>query len=480
MPKATTKEVISFIKKENIEIVDLKFVDLRGVWQHASIPGSLVDDSFFEKGIGFDGSSIKGFQQIHESDMILMPDPQTYCLDPFCQVKTLSIICNVYDPEKREFFTRDPRFIAQKAEKFLKKSRIGSDSYWGPELEFFLFDNFSFDINPYSSGYNLGSSEVGTYRSFEDNRNTLIPIRPKEGYFPVSPQDTLQDIRSEMVGILRKWGIQVEMHHHEVAASGQCEIDMRYASLLEMADNVMKYKYIVKNTAFNHSKIAIFMPKPVFGDNGSGMHTHQSIWKNGKNIFYERKGYAELSETALYYIGGLLTHIDSLLAFCAPTTNSYRRLVPHYEAPVNVAFSKRNRSAAVRIPMYFSGPENSNSKRIEFRPPDVSSNPYLAFSAMLMAGIDGIKRKIDPKKKGFGPIDKNTYELPQNEASRIKSVPGSLTETLDALEKDHAFLLDGGVFTKDLIETWVGMKRIEIQEIALRPVPYEFYLYSDL
>ncbi len=476
----TVKEMHSLIKSKGIQMLDLHFCDLRGVWQHATIPAVEFGDSFVQKGIGFDGSSIKGFQQIHESDMILLPDIQTARLDPFTQAPTLNIIANVYDPTNGVYFPKDPRAIAKKAEDYLKKTNIADTSYWGPELEFFLFDHTSYDISPHKNGYEIDSYEAHWNSNINEVPNNNITIRPKEGYFPATPQDTLQDIRTEMATTLAGWGIRVEMHHHEVAAPGQCEIDMRYDSLLKMADNVMAYKYIVKNVAKKHNKVANFMPKPLFGDNGSGMHTHQSLWKGKKNLFYDKKGYAELSQNALFYIGGLLTHINSLLAFCAPTTNSYRRLVPHYEAPVNVAFSQRNRSAAVRIPMYFSGPENSASKRVEFRPPDVAANPYLAFAAMLMAGLDGIKNKIDPTASGFGPIDKNTYDLPENEARKIKSVPGSLTEVLDALEKDHAFLLQGDVFTPDLISTWIGLKREEAKEVAIRPTPYEFYLYSDM
>lgn len=474
------KQLKTIIKAKDIKIVDLKFVDPRGVWQHTSIPVGEFDESSVAHGIGFDGSSIKGFQEIHESDMVLLPDMETVYVDPFLSVPTLTVICDVYDPEKKEMFTRDPRNIAKKAENYLRKSGIATESFWGPEAEFFLLNHLSYDIQPYQSGYELDCVEAPWNSGKNDVAHTQITIRPKEGYFPVPPQDTLQDIRSEMVTTLESWGVPVEMQHHEVAAPGQAEIDMRFDSLTRMADKVLIYKYVAKNVAKKHGLVALFMPKPVFGDNGSGMHVHQSLWKGAKNLFYDENGYAELSKGALHYIGGLLSHVDALLAFCAPTTNSYRRLVPHYEAPVNIAFSKRNRSAAVRIPMYFSGPKNAKSKRIEFRPPDVACNPYLAFAAMLMAGLDGIKRKLDPVKLGFGPLDKNTYELPEDEAKKIKSVPGSLTEVLDALQKDHKFLLEGGVFTPDLIEMWVSMKRAEQAEVAIRPTPYEFYLYADM
>lgn len=476
----TFSQTKALIKSKGIKIVDLKFVDVRGVWQHASIPVGEFDENNISSGIGFDGSSIKGFQEIHESDMLLRPDINTVRLDPFTAIPTLSVLCDVFDPVKNEFFSRDPRNVARKAEAYLRKSGVADTSFWGPEAEFFLFDHLSYSIDPYRNGYEIDSREAPWNSGNNAEPNTAVTIRPKEGYYPVPPQDTLADIRSEMVITMDSWNIPVEMQHHEVAAPGQCEIDMRFDSLTNMADKVLSYKYIVKNIAKKYGLVASFMPKPVFGDNGSGMHVHQSLWKGVKNLFYNEKGWAELSDTALYYIGGLLSHINSVLAFCAPTTNSYRRLVPHYEAPVNVAFSKRNRSAAVRIPMYFSGPKNARSKRIEFRPPDTSSNPYLAFSALLMAGIDGIKKKMDPRKLGFGPLDKNIYDLPQEEAKRIKSVPGSLFEVMDALTKDNRYLQEGGVFTPDLIETWIGMKTAEAKEVAIRPTPYEFYLYVDM
>jgi len=363
----------------------------------------------------------------------------------------------------------------------LKKTGIADTAYFGPELEFYIFDHISFDILPYMTGYAIDSEE-GHWNSGEsESANLGYALRPKEGYFPVQPSDKHMDIRSEMVLGLKEWGVDVEMHHHEVGTAGQTEIDIRYETLLQQCDNVMIYKYVTRNVARRHGKTVTFMPKPLFGDNGSGMHVHQSLWKAGKNLFYSAGGYAELSQLGLYYIGGLLTHIDSLMAFCAPTTNSYKRLVPHYEAPVNVAFSKGNRSAAIRIPIFFTGAKFSKSKRIEFRPPDPAANPYLAFSAMLMAGLDGVKRKIDPTRAGFGPIDKNIYDLPEREARKIKSVPGSLDESLAALEDDHTYLLDGGVFSRELIESWISYKRVkELQEVKIRPHPYEFYLYHDL
>jgi glutamine synthetase len=474
----TAQDVVAYIKDRGIKMVDLKFVDLPGTWQHATIPASQLDEKTFQRGIGFDGSSIRGFQSIEESDMLLMPDPTTARPDPFTEIPTLSIICNVYDPLTRKPYSRDPRHVAQKAEEYLKKTGIGDVSYWGPEAEFFIFSNVQYEVLPHRMGYSIDSPEA-IWNSGQPGLGHRI--RTKEGYFPVPPADTLLDVRSEMTLELERWGIEVEMQHHEVATAGQAEIDMKYAPLTRMADSLMAYKYITKNVARRHGLTVTFMPKPLFGDNGSGMHTHQSIWKNGANLFYSESGYAELSQEALYYIGGLLTHVDALLALCACTTNSYRRLVPHYEAPVNVAFSQRNRSAAVRIPMYHTGPAGAASKRIEFRCPDATCNPYLAFAAMLMAGLDGIKRKIDPVRAGFGPLDKNTYELSPEEAAKIKSVPGSLSEALDALEEDHEFLLEGDVFTRDLLETWIAYKRTrEIHEVNIRPVPYEFYLYYDV
>lgn len=474
------KKVGKIIEKNNIQIVDLKFNDLPGLWQHFSMPVSElteIDDpvkSIWAEGIGFDGSSIRGFKKIQESDMILMLDPDTAVVDPACEIPTLSIICDIYDPLTREPYSRDPRFIAKKAAEYLRETGIADKSFWGPEMEFFLFNDVRFDQTE-NSGYYFVDSIEGEWNSGRDEKPNLgYKPRYKEGYFPVPPHDSLQDLRSEIILTMIKAGIPVEVHHHEVATGGQCEIDMKFDTLLKIADRSMMYKYIVKNVARKHNMVATFMPKPIFNDNGSGMHTHQSLWKEGKNIFFDPKGYASISETAKYYIGGLLKHAPSLMAFCAPTTNSYKRLVPGYEAPVNLVYSARNRSAAVRIPVYTSNPK---SKRIEFRPPDNSANPYLAFAAQLMAGIDGIENKIDPGD----PIDKNTYELPPEEASKISTVPGSLEESLNALEKDYKFLLKGNVFTKDVLETWVEYKRNkEIDAIKLRPHPYEFYLYFDI
>jgi glutamine synthetase len=479
--KNGAKSALDFIKKNGVKIIDLKFVDMPGMWQHASIPADQVDAGTFQTGIGFDGSSIRGFQEIQESDMVLVPDARTIRMDPFLNIPTASLICSVFEPRKQQWYERDPRNIARRAEEHLRKSGTAEAAYFGPELEFYIFDHLSYDVEPYQMGFTIDSEEAHWNSGQNGEANLAYTLRPKEGYFPVAPSDKHTDIRSEMVLALQHWGVTVEMQHHEVATGGQAEIDMRYETLLAQADNVMIYKYIARNVARKHGKVVTFMPKPLFGDNGSGMHVHQSLWKGGRNLFYSSSGYAELSQIGLFYVGGLLSHIDSLLAFCAPTTNSYKRLVPHYEAPVNVAFSKGNRSAAVRIPIYFSGPAAAKSKRVEFRPPDPAANPYLAFSAMLMAGLDGIKRKIDPVKAGFGPLDKNIYDLPEREARKIKSVPGNLEATLDALEKDHAYLLEGGVFTRDFIENWIGYKRAkEVQEVKIRPHPYEFYLYHDL
>lgn len=467
-PKAKTpKQVLAYAKANGAKFVDFKFVDLPGTWQHFTATLDELSDSLFEEGIGFDGSSIRGFQAIHESDMLLFPDPATAVMDPFTAHPTLSLICTVRDPLTGEAYSRDPRYIAQKAVDYLKQSGVGDISYWGPEAEFFVFDSVSYEQTNNAGHYSVDQAEA-IWNSGKPGLGHNV--RWKEGYFPVSPSDTLQDLRSEMVSVMQDCGIAVEVHHHEVATAGQCEIDMRFGDLVGMADSLLMYKYIVKNVAKRHGKTATFMPKPIWGDNGSGMHVHQSIWKAGTNLFFDKKGYALLSKTALHYIGGLLKHAPALLALCAPTVNSYHRLVPGFEAPVNIAYSRRNRSAAVRIPMYSTSPK---TKRLEFRCPDPSTNPYLAFSAMLMAGLDGIRNKIDPGE----PADFDIYEAHD---VKIKQVPGSLAESLAALEADHDFLLQGGVFTADVIETWVGMKRSkEIDPLRLRPHPYEFVLYYD-
>jgi len=467
-------DVIAFVRQSGAEVVDLKFADLVGTLQHLTIPAEALDDEAFAVGIGFDGSSIRGFQEIAESDMLLRPDPTTAVLDRVDDILAVSLFCDIYDPVTGERFTRDSRYIAQKAEAFLRQSGIADVSYWGPEIEFFILDDARFDQTSHSGYYFLDSRE-GAWNSGRDEQpNLAYKPRFKEGYFPAPPTDSLHRLRTLIVRRLRQMGIAVEAHHHEVATGGQCEIDLRYQSLTRMADQVLLYKYVVKTVARENGKTATFMPKPIFGDNGSGMHTHQSLWKEGQNLFYDPEGYAQLSPLALYYIGGLLRHAPALLALCAPTTNSYRRLVPGYEAPVNLIYSQRNRSACVRIPMYSTSPQ---AKRIEFRCPDPSCNPYLAFAAMLMAGLDGIINRIEPPP----PIDKDLYELEPEEAMHIKSTPGSLAETLAALEDDHAFLLRGDVFTPDVIETWIDYKRKrELQPVALRPHPYEFYLYFDI
>jgi glutamine synthetase len=474
------KSVSDQIKQRGIKIIDLKFNDLPGLWQHFSVPSSDFTDledlenSIWVDGIGFDGSSIRGFQKIQESDMILVPDPLTAKVDPACEVPTLSIGCDILDPLTKQPYTRDPRYIARKAEEYLRSTGIGDTSYWGPELEFFIFNDIRFDQTE-NCGYYYVDSDEGEWNSGRDEGPNLgYKPRFKEGYFPVPPHDSMQDLRSEIMLTLMDLGIHIEVHHHEVATAGQGEIDMRFDTLTKMADQVMWYKYIVKNIARKHNMVATFMPKPLFGDNGSGMHVHSSIWKDGTNLFYDPNGYALTSETCRYYIGGLLKHARALMAFCAPTTNSYKRLVPGYEAPVNLVYSARNRSAAARIPVYTTNPK---SKRVEFRPPDPSCNPYLGFPAMLMAGLDGIQNKIDPGP----PLDKNTYELTAEEQASLRTVPGSLDDALRALEEDHEFLLKGDVFTSDVLEVWQEYKReTEIDPVRLRPHPWEFYLYFDV
>ena len=473
----TPEDVIKLIQDEGIEIIDLKFTDLPGTLQHVGVPPNEVTESLFADGTGFDGSSIRGFQTIDESDMLIVPDPNTAVIDPVYNIKTLSLLCNIRDPLTGADYSRDPRHVSQKAEAYLASSGIGDTSYWGPEAEFFIFDTASYDQDAHSAYYNVDSDE-GVWNSGNpymlDGETLSKGHRPrhKGGYFPVPPVDTLSDIRSEMVIEMQKFGMVIEKQHHEVATAGQAEIDIVYDTLTKTADNIMIYKYLVKNVAARHGKTATFMPKPLFGDNGTGMHTHQSIWKDGTNIFYG-DGYAHMSDTMKYYIGGLLKHAPALLAFAAPTTNSYRRLVPGYEAPVNLAYSSRNRSACCRIPAYFDTPP---AKRIEFRCPDPTANPYFAFSAMLLAGIDGIRNQIDPGD----PLDVDLYDLSPEEAANVQQVPGSLEESLDALEDDHEFLLTGDVFTSDLIETWLDYKRTnEVDEVRLRPHPYEFFLYYD-
>jgi glutamine synthetase len=471
--RTSPKEVLGLAQVRRVQIVDLKFTDLPGTLQHYSVPVSELDEGSFVSGFGFDGSSIRGFQHIHESDMLLIPDPDTAIIDPILSTPTLSMFCTVRDPITGEAYARDPRYIAQKAEDFLRRSGLAELSYWGPEAEFFVFDDVRFDQNQYSGYYFIDSVEGAWNTGRAEAPNLGYKPRYKEGYFPAPPTDTLQEFRSQVVLKMKEAGIDVEAHHHEVATAGQGEIDIRFNTLRRMADQLMLYKYIMKNVARACGKAVTFMPKPLFMDNGSGMHVHQSLWKDGSNLFYDEEGYAQISNTALYYIGGLLKHAPALLAFCAPTTNSYRRLVPGYEAPVNLVYSQRNRSACIRIPMYSPSPA---SKRIEFRPPDPSCNPYLAFAAMLMAGLDGVLNRLD----AGDPLDADLYELPPDEAARVKQVPGSLGEVLAALEEDHHFLLHGGVFTPDVIETWLEYKRRhELDAVRLRPHPYEFYLYFD-
>ncbi len=471
---ATPADVVQLANESGVKMVDLRFTDLFGTWQHFSLPARELSEEMFEEGVGFDGSSIRGFQSIEESDMILIPDPTTAFVDPFLEVPTLAIICDIYDPITRQPYTRDPRYIARKAEAYLRQTGIADTSYWGPEAEFFLLNDVRYQVEPYMSFYAVDSVE-GWWNSGKDlGPNFGGQIPPKRGYFPVPPTDTLQDVRSKIVLALEAAGVRVEVHHHEVATAGQAEIDIRFSTLTRTADNMMIYKYIVKNVARQHGLTATFMPKPMFADNGSGMHTHQSLWKGDVNIFFDEAGYAQLSDAARYYIGGLLKHAPAVLAFAAPTTNSYRRLVPGFEAPVNLAYSQRNRSAAVRIPVYSSTPK---AKRVEFRPPDPSANPYLTFAALLMAGLDGIQNQIDPGE----PMDKDLYDLPPEEAAKVKQVPGSLAEALAALEADHEFLLKGDVFTPDVIETWIEYKRTnEVDAVRLRPHPMEFVLYYDV
>jgi glutamine synthetase len=469
---STPKEVLKYAKDNEVQIVDFRFTDLPGLTQHFSVPIKQLTEDGFEEGYGFDGSSIRGFQQIQESDMLLMPDPKTAVIDPFMQHKTLLINCFVKDPVTGESYTRDPRYIAKKAEDHLKGSGIADISYWGPEAEFYIFDEARFDQNQHSGYYFIDSSE-GAWGSGDPGSRGYRP-RYKEGYFPVPPMDQYQDLRSEMVLVMQECGIEIEVQHHEVGTAGQAEIDMRYDTLLAMADKVMLYKYIVKNVAWRHGKTATFMPKPLFMDNGSGMHTHQSLWRNGENLMWDETGYAQLSDLARWYIGGLLAHAPALLAFAAPTTNSYRRLVPGYEAPINLVYSQRNRSACVRIPVYS---KSIAAKRIEFRTPDPSCNPYLSFAACLQAGLDGVRNKIEPPE----PLDKDLYDLEPDEKAQVQQVPGSLEEVLNALEADNEWLLEGGVFTEDVIETWLDYKRTkELDAIRLRPHPHEFALYFDI
>ena len=469
----TPKEVIDLAKKNNAVMVDLKFMDLLGTWQHFTVPISELEEHMFEEGLGFDGSSIRGWQAINASDMLVIPNSDTGVMDPFTKEPTLSMIGNIVDPITKEKYSRDPRNIAQKAEAYLKSTGIGDTAYFGPEPEFFVFDDVRYESDINHAAYYVDSSEGNWNTGRDEGPNLGYKPRYKEGYFPAAPSDSLNDMRTEMTLLMEQVGIAMECHHHEVASGGQCEIDMRFAPLVRCADNLMWYKYIVKNVARRHNKSATFMPKPIYGDNGSGMHVHQSIWKDGKPLF-AGNSYAGFSEMGMHYIAGILKHARALAAFVAPTMNSYKRLVPGFEAPVNLAYSSRNRSASVRIPMYSPSPK---AKRLEARFPDPSCNGYLAFSAMLMAGLDGIENKLDPGE----PLDKDIYALGPEELANIPRLPASLSEALDCLEEDHQFLLKGDVFTQDVVDRWISYKREhEVDEMRLRPHPYEFYLYYDI
>jgi len=468
----TPKDVLELAKKHGAKQLDLRFTDLPGLSQHISYPISQLSEDCFEDGFGIDGSSIRGWAAINESDMLLIPDATTAQMDPFFETPTLTMVADVIDPITRQRYDRDPRWIAKKAEMFLQNSGIADTAYFGAEAEFFVFDNIRFDQNQHSAFYFIDAEE-GRWNSGREHNNLGYRPRYKEGYFPLPPTDHYQNLRAEMVEVMIEMGLNIECHHHEVATGGQCEIDQRFDTLVKSADNMMKYKYVVRNVAYRHGKTVTFMPKPIFGDNGSGMHCHQSLWKGGSPLF-AGDGYAGLSQMALWYMGGLLKHARALAAIIAPTTNSYKRLVPGYEAPVNLAYSRRNRSAAIRIPMYSASPK---AKRVEFRPPDPSANPYLTFAALLMAGLDGVLNKIDPGE----PLDKDIYDLAPEELKKVPSMPASLDEALDCLEADHEFLLKGDVFTEELLEAFIGYKRkSEAEAVRLRPHPYEFALYYDI
>jgi glutamine synthetase len=457
---------------KDVKMVDVRFIDMPGTWQHFTIPVRRLDEELFAEGLPFDGSSIRGFQEIHESDMLLMPDPESAFIDPVADIPTLVITCDVYDPITLQPYERDPRYVARKAEAYVKSTGIADTVFFGPEAEFFIFDNVRYGSSTNESYYHVDSEEGWWNSGRSDRQNFGGQISPKRGYFPVPPTDTLQNVRSEIVLALEAAGIPMEVHHHEVATAGQSELGMRFTTLTRMADQLLVYKYIAKNVARKNGKTVTFMPKPLFGDNGSGMHVHSSLWKGDTNVFYDASGYAGLSQSAKYYIGGLLKHAPALLALTSPTTNSFRRLVPGFEAPVNLAYSQRNRSAICRIPVT----KSTKAKRVEFRAPDASSNPYLCFAAILMAGLDGILNRIDPGD----PTDKDLYELPAEEAKLIKQVPASLGAVLEALEADHEFLLKGDVFTTDFLEAYIGYKRqVELDPVRIRPTPYEFTLYFD-
>ena len=469
----TPEKVLEMAKRNGAVMADLKFMDFPGMWQHFSVPISELEVESFEDGFGFDGSSIRGWQPIHASDMLVIPDPTTAIMDPFAAAPTISLICNIVDPVTKEQYSRDPRYIAQKAEAYLKSTGLADTAYFGPEPEFFIFDDIRYATNQHSSFYFVDSVEGSWNTGREENPNLGYKPRYKEGYFPVPPTDSLNDLRTEMTLTLIEAGIEIEAQHHEVATAGQGEIDMKFNPLVKMGDHLMLFKYIVKNVAKRHGKTATFMPKPIFSDNGTGMHVHQSLWKKGEPMFAGNE-YAGLSEMALHYIGGILKHARALCAICAPTTNSYKRLVPGFEAPVNMAYSSRNRSAAIRIPLYSASPK---AKRVEVRFPDPSCNGYMAFSAMLMAGLDGVQNKIDPGD----PLDKDIYALSPEELADVPTAPGSLEEALRDLEEDHEFLLKGDVFTRDAIDMWLSYKQEnEVDELRLRPHPFEFFLYYDI
>ena len=470
----TPKDVLKFAEENGVKVVDFRFTDLFGTWQHFSQPVNQLSEDQFTEGLGFDGSSVRGFQFIHQSDMLIMPDPETVFMDPFFEVPTMVITCSIEDPITRDRYSRDPRFVAIKAENYLKSTGIADTAFFGPEAEFYIFDDIRYSTAPDHSFYHIDSIEAPWNTGRKEEPNQGYKMRMKGGYYPCPPSDQLQDLRTEMMMTLMETGIEVEVQHHEVGGAGQAEIDMRFDTLLKTADAIQKFKYVVKNVAFRNGFTATFMPKPIFMDNGSGMHVHQSLWKDGKPLFYDADGYALLSDMARHYIGSLLRHAPALLAFSAPTTNSYKRLVPGYEAPINLVYSQRNRSACIRIPTYSSSPK---ARRIEFRAPDPSANPYLAFSAMLMAGLDGIQNAIEPPE----PVDKDIYDMPPEEKKDIAQTPGNLKEAIDALEADHEFLLRGDVFTSDLIEAYINYKRkVDIDGMNLRPHPYEFSLYYDI
>jgi len=469
----TPKDVIAMAKENDVKMVDLRFMDFIGTWQHFSVPLSELTESSFEEGFGLDGSSMRAWQVINNSDMIVIPEPGTAKIDPFFKVPTLAVIGNIYDPITQEAYSRDPRGIAKKVEQYIKSTGIADTIYVGPEPEFFIFSGIRYSSEPHASFFEIDSCEAHWNSSSDEMPNLGYKIRPKQGYYPLPPNDKYQDIRTEMLLTLEDLGIAMECQHHEVAAAGQCEIDLKFDSLLNMSDKLAWFKYVLKNVAVKHGQTVTFMPKPLFGDNGTGMHTHMSFWKGGNPLFAGNK-YAGLSDEALYSIGGIMKHCKALCAITNPTTNSYKRLVPGFEAPINLAYSSRNRSAAIRIPMYSSSPK---AKRIEFRTPDPSCNGYMAFAAIAMAMLDGIQNKIDPGD----PMDKNIYDLPPEELAEMKSAPGTLEEALSALKEDHEFLLKGDVFTKDVIEYWIDYKMTnEVKQVISRPHPHEFYLYFDI